>query len=489
LDSNPMPISALGLSAWPRDALAKAGYTTVNEIEGLSDAHLLKLRHLGAKGLREIRNALRNTALEPSPPGHSPPDLAVVDFADDLLNDIPSPDAAVGQDPQLLSLLDAALEVALSHRDSRLVRHRMSVPQGGPSKTLQVTGNEFGISRERVRQIMLKTPRRLVQSTDPQVLLLARYVGRTLRELSPDDPVEALARYAALAFPDSDPLFAIVLFLALRDGSPFPQRKQTAEAVALYNRFKHEARELERAEFEQLRHAERVSIAAQRLDRWIVNACWPSEPTTESGRWVPKTPGRDAGTNETSCEHDSPLLGRRVNCESETERRFFSQLDLSEKSSWYVEQPFSVAYTDRNGKQRNYWPDALIRLDDGRWLLVEVKPLFFFLGENDQRKWSAAAKRCSSRGIGFLVVDPSLDLTLAEVAQLSVPSSLNDAMKSFDQSSSPIPWHSSRGVASRSGATFLQFAAWVLQTGRASTPTPSWSITHASAGNRVLDWI
>jgi len=326
------------------------------------------------------------------------------------------------------------------------------------------------------------------------VVLLRRYVERTVHEIA-DDPAEGIAKYSRLVFPEGYEPYVASLFtgLAFRDLPP-AERQSIVDASLLLA----QARDGENSggvlaaksqATRRISTAIGVEAAERTVSRWVSEACWPSPSSVSGGTWVPTGPRRDASKNETSCEYFSDLLDRNVACESKLEERFFRRVESSGLVQWYVEQPFPIEYTDRNGKARRYWPDALLQLVDGRWLLVEVKPLFFFIEENEQRKWSAAVGRCKERGVGFLVVDPHRSVSLAAVARIAVRDSLRSAMGRVNTRGPMIPWHAARQASIKSGSTFAEFAAWVLQTGRAACPTPRWGIIQADEGSRALDWV
>jgi len=119
------PLSSLHLSGWPRNALARAGLTTVEQVAGMADSELLRIPSLGAKGLREIHSRIGKQAADQesaSEPRSSEPDP---------LDEIPGPDLSTDTDPQLISLLNDAADIAIKGRDFVVFRQRLGIPQGG----------------------------------------------------------------------------------------------------------------------------------------------------------------------------------------------------------------------------------------------------------------------------------------------------------------------------------------------------------------------
>ena len=478
LDS--FPISHLGLSKWPKNALLRAGYTTIGDIKSLSDRELLIIRNLGAKGLAEIRELLANP-----PQRVALPDSEAFSAARARLHELPSPDPAAGADPTLLLLLDDALEAAFGHRHARnreIVRARMSLPEGGPWKALRPIGEKFGISGERVRQITAKLHPRLGAIKDPRIDLLGQYVRRTSAELGDGDLPDGIAQLAQLAFPEGPIAQVIDILVAVGVEAPSAERKKTGlAAMSAYKRRKAEAKSQAQAEI-------RRSKALPLVEDWISGATWPQNPALDAGLWVPTKPGRETDQTETACKFDSSLLGRPVGCDSQLELRFYERLEASQLAQWYVEQPFSIPYADAFGHQRHYWPDALVHLTDGRWLLVEVKPTISLVTEPDQRKWAAAAERCAIRGVGFLVINPATSTSLGHLLGRKVPTPLADHLNSLAKGKETIGWHQGRQTKEGSPSNIKDFAAWVLQQGKASIPHRGWCIAPLEHDYQARNW-
>jgi hypothetical protein len=78
---------------------------------------------------------------------------------------------------------------------------------------------------------------------------------------------------------------------------------------------------------------------------------------------------------ENSGQFPSAKLGRAAAYESGLEHRFLQLCEVSPDVTWYQEQPLVIQYTCA-GTRRDYHPDALVQLADGRRLLAELKHLF-----------------------------------------------------------------------------------------------------------------
>lgn len=474
-----MTLETFGLSAWPFNALSNAGITDPDQIATMTDAQLLALRGLGTNGLDEIRSKMGEH-------------IAPKSDTSDPLDTMPKPDMSLDVDPQLLLLIDLAIDTSLPKRHASMLRQRLSLADGGAWNTLEVVGVQHGISRERVRQIMIKVRRRLQSSTLPEAVLLRRYLARSVGGAS-DSPPEALAAYGTIAFPvtHQDYAFSFIGHLAFAKRDVKTRNRIIDKAVAIKKAERHEsqlawlqAKELAQNSRKAATVARRLNrhlaTARKRVDQWINETYWPQLSQDDAFRIGHVVPGRDSSRAATSCTYDSVILDRPVSCESELERSLFLALDLSGLVQWYVEQPFSIEYQDQLGQWREYWPDALVHLKDGRWLLVEVKPHFYFVNERNQRKWRSALIRCKERGVGFLVVNPALSLTLGEVATRTVPKTLDDAIHERIAVNSWTSWNDVKLILEAQDVGFLDFAAWALQNRCVVSSHPSWGITAAS---------
>jgi hypothetical protein len=113
---------------------------------------------------------------------------------------------------------------------------------------------------------------------------------------------------------------------------------------------------------------------------------------------------------------DSRKLNRAVVCESGLEYRVYSWIERSPEVRWYQEQPTAVPYRLR-GRKKLYFPDVAVLDNNGRLIIVEVKPRFNMYREETLVKALAALSAFGARGIGYLLVDSSgrtlTDLALA----------------------------------------------------------------------------
>ena len=90
--------------------------------------------------------------------------------------------------------------------------------------------------------------------------------------------------------------------------------------------------------------------------------------------------------------------------ESGEEYRLFQILERTKKVIWYQEQPLKIPYHFK-GKNRLYYPDAIVVTDEGRGVVVEVKMLQGMVEEMTLVKALAAIEHLHKRGLGYLLVD------------------------------------------------------------------------------------
>ena len=103
-------------------------------------------------------------------------------------------------------------------------------------------------------------------------------------------------------------------------------------------------------------------------------------------------------------EFYSEKLSKSVQYESKLEMKFLSYLENSDSVVFYREQPIQVPYQFYN-KTYLYYPDFVFFLNDGRGVIVEVKPLHQMALKINFVKWAALKEYCNQNGLGLLVTD------------------------------------------------------------------------------------
>jgi len=97
--------------------------------------------------------------------------------------------------------------------------------------------------------------------------------------------------------------------------------------------------------------------------------------------------------------------GRDIEYSSDLERSLLRHLDADSRIHGFQEQGLRLPYV-LDEQAHDYYPDAVVRLQDGRVFVMEIKPPEN-LGEYDQwLKWSSAARACAAHGCGLYIGSP-----------------------------------------------------------------------------------
>jgi hypothetical protein len=159
--------------------------------------------------------------------------------------------------------------------------------------------------------------------------------------------------------------------------------------------------ELTRAEQDRQRAAELALISEEeRRSVFLSAVVWP-EASAEAP-WQAFHPLR---------ESDAPVqpfwsekMGRHITCDSKLEDHLARRLESATFIRAYCEQPVRIRYHWFDGDHW-YYPDFAVCLDDGRCVLIEVKPRSNWADGANLAKWNAATRWCSEQGWGFAVLD------------------------------------------------------------------------------------
>lgn len=157
------------------------------------------------------------------------------------------------------------------------------------------------------------------------------------------------------------------------------------------------------------------------LQNWLDDVQWPASPTTTS-TLDSFSPVRSVGGSEFSGSIYLSKVAREVSYESSLERRFFSLLDRAPEVESFVEQPCWVHY-EYKGVGRRYYPDVLLRFNDGRMVLVEAKDMLHIVDGDNLAKYEAGKTYANSRGWGWAVCNAGAD-SLSALRSRTVPSNV-----------------------------------------------------------------
>ena len=306
----------------------------------------------------------------------------------------PEPALPWESDPALVlqGLLDASEEL-LADLGSARTRHILEERLGirGDVPTLAALGVEYGLSRERIRQIQ------------EQGLRTAARTARTSRRTGLSafllDPIESANLSIETAFMESSASLVMVgaspvLTDLVRRVLGVP--KQSLAAV--------------RSRIEQLRRTQAAQDTLDSADHWVrahvIDAAWwpPERDGALFARRIAPARDVDASGLGVSGTFFSTKMSRRVQYESTLEQAFLLRLERAPMVLSYQEQPMIIPF-EWYGSPRIYVPDCIVLLDDGRSLLVEIKPQFLMLDALNQAKMTAAHSWCADNGVGLLYTD------------------------------------------------------------------------------------
>jgi hypothetical protein len=349
------------------------------------------------------------------------------------------------------------VEAATSKRKTRPVLRRRLGLDGDHRITLAALGTEYSLSRERIRQLQERHLQRLAalagRSRRSAVL---QEVIRGLAAREEEAPAGAvLDEIAGLVFPGAAPDAGLCVLAVL---AGYPARLPPPVVTQV-----RQARVQRAAAGRARRRTEAAQIRATvPLRRLLAGAWWPPEPATshhDGPAQYQRT--RELRDWEHSGEFISDKLDRAVGFESGLEHRFLQLCERSPDVAWYQEQPLVIPYTF-GGSGRDYHPDVLVQLTDGRRLLVEVKHLFEMASAVNQAKQAAARGWCDCHGAGLLITD--LRVTHAQLTQWPVPSQ-SVAMFTARLHQAPLTWPEVHALQITTGMTAHDLTACCLRHG------------------------
>lgn len=298
-------------------------------------------------------------------------------------------------------LLVAAMQATLKDRDRDIFDLRYGITDGEPM-TLQEIGEVYGVTRERIRQLLVRCHRRLRAKgirelkkgnmSDP----CAELITHTLSSIAQygDDQNEAIIEFVEQELPHlpvvtcSIPLVCILVSEKSADIKP-----RQLELVRLF-----------RARIQARGRKVRKSVERQDILQHVI---WPvRQGRWERSRFNDRHAQRSVSSDSrgTAGAFFSSKLQRMVEFESLLEHDFLMRLEESAEVSFYLEQPFKIDY-EFDGRVHQYFPDVFFLLKDGRGVVVEVKPVFHMALHRNQVKFAALQEYCASRGMGVMLTD------------------------------------------------------------------------------------
>jgi hypothetical protein len=325
---------------------------------------------------------------------------------------------------------------------------------GERSHTLAEVASECAVTRERIRQTIDSSVRTLrsAVASDSSFLALDRVLG--------PDPAQWAARAWLQAEHHERHIHRRAeaqLLLAVKGLGWRAARRAIDSYLREQTRSAEVARDTRRS---QERRAKATLRATALVDRFVAHALWPSavKPLPDLSafsrqRQLPSETLGNAGY------FDSAKLKRPVQYESLLERSVFEAFEMASTVISYQEQPLQVDVTV-DGVSFRYTPDVVVRLDDGRAVVMELKPPHKLGLFDGWLRWASLARWCGQAGLGLLVGSPRF--TVVDLLRTPCnPQLRTDVLRAID--TAPVSWGDYRQLAVACNAQMAELAAVVVR--------------------------
>ncbi len=342
---------------------------------------------------------------------------------------------------------------------------------GESAHTLEEVAREFAVTRERIRQIINSSVRKLrsAAASDSSFISLDRVLGR--------DPLQWPARAWIQTAHHEHHIHRRAeaqLILAVRGLSWRAARRAVDSYLREQARMVEAVREERRSEVSR---AKAVVRATAQVDRFFAHVLWPSttRPLVDLSAFSRQRhlPARASGKLGYL---DSGKLKRLVQYESSLELNVFEAFEMVSAVISYQEQPLQVDVTI-DGVSFRYTPDVVVHLDDGRAVVIELKPLHKLGLFDGWLRWASLARWCGEVGLGLLVGSPRF--TVVDLLRKSCNPRLRiEVLRAMD--TAPVGWGDYRHLAVACNAQMTELASvavcelldWRLVPFRLCVPAP-----------------
>jgi DNA-binding CsgD family transcriptional regulator len=341
---------------------------------------------------------------------------------------------------------------ALTDRESRMVELRYGL-MGGDFHTLEQVGQEFGVSGERIRQIINRAHRKI------------RSRGRRqIKKGETGKPCAQLILYLeSIIQPDETGDVERLVDFIVNDLSYLPSNTHALPLIAslIYPNQKSAKSRQEEAR-NRIREKARSERQSEKFKHLLSYVIWPNEVKLLTGDEISAV-RRERNISTDGEGHSgsffSEKMNRTVQYESQLELNFLLQLEQLEEVVFYQEQPFRIPY-NHDGETWDYYPDLLFILSDGRGIVVEIKPVFKMALRENLTKWSALRKFCNDKGLGILVTDGRY--SIQQVQRRDVDPGFEKAVLTSLQRG-PLSWREYKEIRDKYDVNRNDFLALVLQ--------------------------
>jgi hypothetical protein len=306
-------------------------------------------------------------------------------------------DAIVQDTKSLKSYTDARREqvIALSRLDPN--------PSSGKVVTLQLLGDEFGITRARVGQIEKRAKRKIFSASKIQQKNLGVVIQllSTAFDLNHKSDEEIVNQYVAMLLAQRCSLEFTqgVIQVVLRMHNI--RKIRTKSVLDKYKRALTIIRDESKRSYAQ-EHS--IEITKQNADQFLTKALRNSVFHGNFARQVNNLDGFEPLRNvNRNREIYAESLQRYVQWESHGERKFIKAMENSSIITDFVEQPIRIRYG--LGGDKLYVPDFLIRTSEGLVFVVEIKFRKQLADYEVLCKAKAASEYLGNLGVGYCLID------------------------------------------------------------------------------------
>ena len=306
-----------------------------------------------------------------------------------------------------------------SPREQIIVLTRLDPnPSTGKSPTLETIGSEFGITRERVRQISKRAKRKIFSAIN----LEEKNLGITLQlinssfDLYDKSQEDVLTWYFSLLLNHKCTFeFAEgIIHAAIRfHGLKKVKSKDIAE------KYNYTLSKLKTELQSEVRHEASVKAVSPTADEFLMSVLKKSE---FSGNFMRNLTDLAVFRPLRSVEGNRHIfvksLQKFVQWESHGERRFIKAMAKSSVIADFVEQPIQIKYGE--AENEIYVPDFLIRTEEGLAFILEIKFRKQLADFTVRRKAEAASAYLGKLGVGYCLIDQN-GVSVNELKEVVVP--------------------------------------------------------------------
>ncbi len=352
--------------------------------------------------------------------------------------------------------LIAALIGRYSSRDPReqeILAARFGL-DGDLPPTLAELGAVYGVTRERIRQLQERATATLIKHSlaaedtqEARSVLTARY--------GPGQPdmhlVHRLTLETCATNTERSAKSLVNLKLQLAGHTDEAAKTLSAHVATCISWLRRRITELQRT---TVSTEER---ATAHLTRWLDHVDWAPATTrisplpTQSARLIDLT-------EEGKYSLYLDKVHREVLADSRFEQRFLRILNASSLIETFQEQPLCIGYQHK-GRDRSYYPDLILKLADGRVILVEVKRVAELAYAKNQAKFAAARTYAHQRGWGWLVWTAAA--SIPELLSRTIAPDFQNRLTALVQSGNAT-WYTIRELE-KEGLHFLDLVSLTLR--------------------------